>query len=311
MEKEMIEMFIYYVLALTEQGSKDYCMSGVVKEMDNALYIIKKKSFDNWNEWINKFNENHPVLRKHKELIDLSTEQYINTIVKAKKLVEKYSHSGTLNYDSLYLVASEKDVENLAYQITLKSKSTEEIKQLIDEKSKNENTDRQELGILVDELCIRYCYGIDAEKNYDEAVKGWDMISDYSNDAKYSLAMCYKKGRGVKEDKEKAYNLFYELMKDDMRAKNEVARMLFAGEGTKQDYEKAFKIFNELKNHVPYDLNFIIDSYLGEMYFYGLGIEKNKDKGIELFENAWNSGFVKLNYKTIKKVLKEYYNINE
>ena len=311
MEKEMIEMFIYYVLALTEEGSKDYCMNGVAKEMNNALYIIKEKSFDTWNEWLNKFKENHPVLRKQKELINLPTEQYINTITKAKKMIEKYSYNGTLNYDSLYLVASEKDVENLAYQIILKSKSTEDIKQEIDEKSKIENADKQELAILIDELCIRYCYGIDAEKNYEEAVKGWNMISDYFNDAKYALAICYKKGRGVKEDKEKAYNLFCELMKDDMRAKNEVARMLFAGEGTYQDYEKAFKTFNELKNHVPYDLNLIIDSYLGEMYFYGLGVEIDKNKGFELLENAWNSGFVKLNYKTIKKILIEYYNINE
>ena len=311
MEKEIIEMFIYYVLALTEEGSKDYCMNGVAKEMDNALHIIKEKSFDSWNELLNKFKENHPVLIKQKELINLPKEQYINTITKAKKKVEKYSHSGTLNYDSLYLVASEKDVEKLAYQIMLKSKSTEDIKQDIDEKSKIENADKQELAILMDELCIRYYYGIDAEKDCDGAVKCWDMISDYSNDAKYSLARCYKKGCGVKENKEKAYSLFCELMKEDIRAKMEVARMNFLGEGTNQDYGQALKIFNELKNHVPYDLNFIIDSYLGEIYFYGLGIEPDKKKGFELLDNAWNSGFVKPNYKTVKKVLKEYYNIKE
>lgn len=311
MERKMIEMFIYYVLALTEQGSKDYCMKGVIKEMDNALYIIQEKSFDKWNDWLNKFKESHPVFRKQKELVNLTIEQYVDTLKKVKRMVEKYSYNGTLNYDSLYLVESEKDVENLVYQIILKSKSTEEIKGIIDEKSKNENTDKQELAILIDELCIRYYSGIDIEKNYEEAVKGWDMISDYSDDAKYSLAICYKKGNGVKEDKEKAYNLFYELMKKDIRAKMEVARMNFLGEGIKQDYEKALKIFNELKNHVPYDLNFIIDSYVGEMYFYGLGTEVNKKKGFELLDNAWNSGFVKPNYKTVKKVFKEYYNVNE
>ena len=137
------------------------------------------------------------------------------------------------------------------------------------------------------------------------------MILDYSNDAKYSLARCYKKGNGIKENKEKAYNLFYELMKKDIRAKMEVAQMNFLGEGTNQDYEQALKIFNELKNNVPYDLNFIIDSYIGEIYFYGLGIESDKKKGFELLDNAWNSGFVKPNYKTVKKVLKEYYNIKE
>lgn len=311
MEKEMIEMFIYYVMALTEEGSKDYCMNGVIKEMNNALYIIKEKSFESWNEWLNKFKENHPVFRKQKQLQGLTIEQYIDTLEKAKKMVQKYSYNGTLNYDSLYLVSSEKDVEKLVYQIILKSKSTEEIKKIIDEESKNENANKQELAILIDELCIRYYYGIGIEKNYEEAVKGWDMILDYSNDAKYSLARCYKKGNGIKENKEKAYDLFYELMKKDIRAKMEVAQMNFFGEGTNQDYEQALKIFNELKNHVPYDLNFIIDSYIGEIYFYGLGIEADKKKGFELLDNAWNSGFVKTNYKTVKKVLKEYYNIKE
>ncbi len=311
MEKEMIEMFIYYVLSLKEQGTKDYCMNGVAKEMDNTLYTIQEKSFEKWNDWINKFKETHPVFRKQKQLQDLTIEQYLDTLEKAKKMVQKYSYNGTLNYDSLYLVSSEKDVEKLAYQIILKSKSTEEIKKLIDEESKNENADKQELAILIDELCVRYYYGIDIEKNYEEAVKGWDMILDYSNDAKYSLARCYKKGNGIKENKEKAYNLFYELMKKDIRAKMEVAQMNFLGEGTNQDYEQALKIFNELKNNVPYDLNFIIDSYIGEIYFYGLGIESDKKKGFELLDNAWNSGFVKPNYKTVKKVLKEYYNIKE
>ena len=133
MEKEMIEMFIYYVLSLKEQGTKDYCMNGVAKEMDNTLYTIQEKSFEKWNDWINKFKENQPVFRKQKQLQDLTIEQYIDTLEKAKKMVQKYSYNGTLNYDSLYLVSSEKDVEKLAYRIILKSKSTEEIKKIIDE----------------------------------------------------------------------------------------------------------------------------------------------------------------------------------
>jgi hypothetical protein len=47
------------------------------------------------------------------------------------------------------------------------------------------------------------------------------------------------------------------------------------------------------------------------MYFYGLGVEKDKEKGFKLLENGWNSKFVRLDYKKIKDVLKEYYNIKE
>lgn len=311
MEKEMIEMFVYYVLSLKDKASKDYCMNGLVKEMDNALYIIQEKSFDEWNNWINKFKENHPVFRKQKELLYLTVEQYIDTLKKAKKMVQKYNYNGNLNCYSLYLIESEKDVEKLVYQIILKNKSTGEIKKIIDEKSKKENVDKNELAILINELCTRYYYGIDIEKNYEEAVKGWDMIVDYSNDAKYSLARCYKDGNGVKEDQEKAYNIFYELMEKDIRAKIEVAQMNFLGKGIKQDYEKALEIFSELQNHVPYDINCIIDSYLGEIYFYGLGIEADKKKGFELLDSAWSTGLVKPGYKVAKQVLKEYYNIND
>lgn len=98
---------------------------------------------------------------------------------KAKKLMSFYSKSGTLNYDSLYLLESEKDVERLAYQIILRNKHTSEIKELIekliDEKSKDNEIDKKEMAVIMDELCVRYYYGDEIKKDYEEAVKGWEI----------------------------------------------------------------------------------------------------------------------------------------
>lgn len=53
-------------------------------------------------------------------------------------------------------------------------------------------------------------------------------------------------------------------------------------------------------------MNKWINFYIGEMYFYGLGIKQDKNKGLELMEKAWDNG-IALNYKKIKKVLKDYF----
>lgn len=225
---------------------------------------------------------------------------------KTKKLMNFYKKSGTLNYDSLYLLESEKDVERLAYQIILKSKHTSEIKKILDEKSKNTETDKKELAVIMDELCVRYYSGDEIEKDYKEAVKGWEIIADYIIDAKYMLAISYKKGTGVKQDQAKAFELFSEIYKKDIRAEYEMALMTYEGVGTDQNYPKALELFNELKDKSPFDMNKWINLYIGEMYFYGLGIEQNKDQGLELMETAWNNG-IALDYNKIKKVLKDYF----
>ncbi len=307
MEKEMLEIFIYYVLALEKQGSQNYTINGCIKKMEIALKFIKIENLAKWNESLENFPESHPIVKKQRDLMNLTQEEYIEMLIKVQKLMKKYSLcGGTLNYDSLYLIKSEKDVEKLAYQIILKSDTTSTIKQKIGENVKGQNSDKKELGILIDELCLRYYYGIDVEKNYSEAVKGWEMVSEYINDAKYMLGICYKKGTGVNQDREKAYKIFNEIS-DDIRAKYQIALMNFMGIGTKQNHSKAFEIFSELKGKSPYDMDKWIDSYMGEMHYYGLGIKQDKEKGLALMENAWYNG-IALNYKNIKKVLQDYYN---
>ena len=236
MEKEMIELFVYYTMAFEEQGTKDYSINGCVKSIDKAIDCIENEGIEKWNNWLEKFHENHPVFKKHVNLKDLSTEEYIKILEKSKKLMNYYSKSGTLNYDSLYLLKSEKDVERLAYQIILKNKHTSEIKELLDEKSKDSEIDKKKIAVIMDELCVRYYYGDEIEKDCEEAVKGWEIIKDYIKDAKYMLAISYKKGTGVQQDQAKAFQLFSEICEEDIRAKYEIALMTYKGVGIEQNY---------------------------------------------------------------------------
>ncbi len=309
----MLELFVYYKLATGKEGEKDYSLTGCTKLMDIALNIIQKESLEIWNEkfedsFKNVNNEGHPCIEKHNQLKKLTQEEYIKTLLKAKNLIKNYASKLSLDYDSLYLISSDSDIKDLTYQIILKSKSTKEIEDLIEKYSKDNNANKDKVAIVINELCNRYYYGDRIEKNYQEAFKGWKMVSEYSNDARYMLGICYKEGTGIEENKKKAYEIFYEFMNKDFRASYQVALMNLRGIGVSQNYIKALEIFNKLKGHVPYDLDKLIESYIGEMYFYGLGVNQNKEKGLELLENAWNSG-IGLNYQKIKKVLKDYYNI--
>ena len=76
------------------------------------------------------------------------------------------------------------------------------------------------------------------------------------------------------------------------------------------NYEKALEIYSQLKGKSPYDMEKCIDGYMGEMYFYGLGTQQDKEKGLAMMENAWRNG-IGLNYEKIKKVLKDYYSSND
>ena len=46
MEKEMLKLFIYYMFAYGKEGTKDYCLTGCIKQMDKALDIIRKGSYN-------------------------------------------------------------------------------------------------------------------------------------------------------------------------------------------------------------------------------------------------------------------------
>lgn len=55
MEKELIELFIYYILALEEEGTENYSISGCVKAIEKALSYIENEGIEKWNNSLDKF----------------------------------------------------------------------------------------------------------------------------------------------------------------------------------------------------------------------------------------------------------------
>ena len=319
MEKEMLEMFIYQLLSVREPQWQS--LSECIWLMDYTLKIIDEESIEAWNSkisepfsnWSKKHNgQEHPVQILQKELMKLSEEQYVETLKKAREMMIKY-RSDANDYYSIYCIKSKQDAEELVEKILIRNiDSIEELQKKINEKleedkNNNNSNNKKEISLLSYELAKRYYIN----KDYTNALKGFNSISDYNNDAKYMIGVCYYYGRGVEKDLQKAYNINKELMNIDEICKYQVAESLLFGEGTERNYEEAFKLFNELIGHLPYDTNYGVKCYLGRMYFYGNGTKQDKQKGFELLDEAWSSGYVKLNYKLIKKVIKEYYNISE
>ena len=261
-------------MSLEKEGTKNFSINGCVKSIENALSCIENEGIEKWNDLLDKFPQNHPVLKKQQKLKELSTEEYKKILKKSKKLMNFYKKSGTLNYDSLYLLESEKDVEKLAYQIILKNKHTSEIKEILDEKSKDIETDKKELAVIMDELCIRYYYGDEIEKDYNEAVKGWEIIADYIavlvytktsrqyDDSKQCTKHCYI-----------AIGLFYgliameELAHEQYKKGTEKHPPVYIRQNTVRELYAGF--FSDILK-IPYDIfmeNEIQEWYVIESYF--------------------------------------------
>lgn len=310
MEKEMIRSYIYQILSTRSDEKKYFTLNECVNMMKYDTELIQKEGLEAIQKKIyatygggNTEKPEHIVRTIQKKLMELNTESYIKTLESATRLMAIYSRNYRRNYDALFLISSHEQVDYLADKIIMYGSYT--IEQLLDEIHSTKDEKRRVLLKYV--LSMKYFYDMYIAKS-TEILK---EIENYSIDAKYSLARSYQEGYGVKKDEQKAYNIYRELMNTDIIARYRVAVCLYDGSGVQKDYDEAFKLCNELYGELPYDLDFAIEFILGEMHFYGRGTEENKQKGFKMMEEAWNSGCINLNYKSIKEVLKQYYEISE
>ncbi|MBV6574804.1 sel1 repeat family protein, partial [Acinetobacter baumannii] len=102
------------------------------------------------------------------------------------------------------------------------------------------------------------------------------------------LGRMYKDGVGVKQDNNKAFNLFNRAaILGDLSAQFNLGNMYFNGEGIPLDYEKATYWYNKaIINGKDGDAAKI----LARMYYEGRGVEKNINKSIELLKIAADQG---------------------
>ncbi|EIB7123408.1 sel1 repeat family protein, partial [Acinetobacter baumannii] len=127
---------------------------------------------------------------------------------------------------------------------------------------------------------------------YTNIPKALDTFSELSKKdnrvALNFLGRMYKDGVGVKQDNNKAFNLFNRAaILGDLSAQFNLGNMYFNGEGIPLDYEKATYWYNKaIINGKDGDAAKI----LAGMYYEGRGVEKNINKSIELLQIAADQG---------------------
>ena len=121
--------------------------------------------------------------------------------------------------------------------------------------------------------------GCDADP--EKAAEWFKLAADQGdNEANYRLGWMYLQGTGVKRDKQAAREYFSAAVEkdEDPRALFELGRLSLK----KKDYISAFQYFSGAsgKNHVKATLE------LAEMFEKGLGMPKDKDRGMMLRNQA-------------------------
>jgi TPR repeat protein len=179
--------------------------------------------------------------------------------------------------------------------------------------AKNGNADAQF------QLAEIYNTGDGVEESPAEALKWYRTAAENgSSDAQFSLAEMYRYGDGVEKDFETAL-LWYKRAAEggNHDAMSALGFIYYRGDGVEKDYNEAYHWFkNDGFRGLPYfvyaDMFFYVDKdyssafmlyraalqqgveeagyKMGEMYFYGLGVEQNYDEAFK-FLKYYNGEF--------------------
>ena len=136
-------------------------------------------------------------------------------------------------------------------------------------------------------LGLLYHYGIGVDKDYKEAIKWLEKANSFfqnSSDIEYELGLIYiEGGNGIEQDYEKAKDFFEKASK---QGKIDAFYQLGCIYRENKQYEKAVKYFEEAtgKKHLESQYE------LGLLYYYGLGVQQNKEKARYLFYKSSKQG---------------------
>ncbi|CAI5726463.1 unnamed protein product [Hyaloperonospora brassicae] len=146
-----------------------------------------------------------------------------------------------------------------------------------------------------------YTNAADNEQEVQKALHVWKIAMDQGSDkAKYSYALCLKKGTGFpKKDVTGATRLFKELAAAGHGwGAFAYADALCSGKGTRKNEKKAFELYKQCAEVG------ILPAYMNvcNMYTYGTGTEKNEVEALRWLTKAAEAGD-----PTAKSRLGEYY----
>lgn len=273
-ESILIQLTIYYFIStrgVDEETNLKECFELLKKE--KTLLVEDKTVFDD-----EIFKKDHIVNKLFCIIKKLSKQEY-NELLDNTMFKINYYYSISKD-NSIMSTQSEKDVEEISYNILYFNLGIDELK-------KRENVYAQY------ELGERYF-----SANMDEqAYKYFESASSQGHKlATYRKILCLFKGYGIEKNEKKAFIELCKFVEDMVCTKARVllGEMYYFGNGTEKDYKKAYECFTD-SEYVEQDAKY----YLAEMYMKGLGIEKNEKKAIELLKQAVD----KKNSKAIKYVI--------
>jgi TPR repeat protein len=130
-----------------------------------------------------------------------------------------------------------------------------------------------------------YKFGWGVEKDYKKAFECFKK-ADYFK-ARYNLALMYYNGQGCKKNLKKAFELTEKASCILTPARNFLGFLYLRGYGTNKDNKKAFELFYESATS---DNDSYGQLYLAEMYYKGLGCQKDYKEALKWCNKAVKNG---------------------
>lgn len=123
------------------------------------------------------------------------------------------------------------------------------------------------------------------QRKYPEAIKWYEKSGD--SIARFNLAAMYLQGKGVKQDYDKAVELYLPLVQEDFPyAKHHLGRLYLDGLGVPLDVNKAIQLLTEASDVVDkagYDL--------GLIYKEGYKVPISSEKSSKFFRKSCKLGY--------------------
>lgn len=153
--------------------------------------------------------------------------------------------------------------------------------------------EEEKVPSIIDEDTLLYTHAAllvavsDNSELYVKAVAMLEKLIEKNNDprALNELAICYVLGRGVKQDKDKAFCLYEKAAKKGHAVAQCSLGLLYAF-GKTRDKDKAFYWYKKsAKNGYAFAMN-----YLGNCYLYGIGVNKSKEDALYWYKKSVRQG---------------------
>lgn len=147
------------------------------------------------------------------------------------------------------------------------------------------------------QIALKYYWG--SSENQIDYSKSCDILEKLSNESnssvesKYMYANCLYFGKGVIENKEKANNIYKEILQNeesvtDANSKYIYGKIYSLGLGVEENKSKANEYFKAGNDFFTENENEYNNYKLGLNYYYGRGTEKNYQKAVEALKQVTN-----------------------